>query len=126
MLMVWLSSSLQVEGGRQVPAEGDGSGIEVQARAREVRAVVRDGGLAGRRLVGVGVPRGTVVGAIGEGQLYEVTDPAIVTAYTEAHLEPSGIEIANPADYYEAAAVPSQEPAPAADLDRDLTPALDL
>ncbi len=64
--------------------------------------------------------------AIGEGQLYEVTDPAIVTAYTEAHLAPSGIEIANPADYYEAAAVPSQEPAPAADLDRDLTPALDL
>jgi hypothetical protein len=28
--------------------------------------------------------------------------------------------------YYEAAAVPSQEPAPTADLDRDLTPALDL
>jgi len=64
--------------------------------------------------------------AVGEGQLYEVTDPVIVTAYTEAHPEPSGIEIANPADYYEAAAVPSQEPAPAVDLDRDLTPALDL
>ena len=64
--------------------------------------------------------------AVGEGQLYEVTDPVLLTAYAEAHPEPSGVEIANPADYYEAAAAPSQEPAPAVDLDRDLTPALDL
>jgi len=64
--------------------------------------------------------------AVGEGQLYEITDPVVIAAYAEAHPEPSGIEIANPADYYEAASVPSQESAPAVDLDRDLTPALDL
>jgi len=64
--------------------------------------------------------------AVGEGQLYDVTDPVVLTAYAEAHPEPSGVEIANPADYYEAAAVPSQEPAPMVDLDRDLTPTLDL
>jgi len=64
--------------------------------------------------------------AVGEGQLYEVTDPVVIAAYVEAHPEPSGVEIANPADYYEAAATPSQEPALSADLDRDLTPALDL
>ncbi len=64
--------------------------------------------------------------AVGEGQLYEVTDPVLLTAYAEAHPEPSGVEIANPADYDEAAAVPSQELAPAVDLDRDLTPALDV
>ena len=64
--------------------------------------------------------------AVGEGQLYEITDPVVIAAYAEAHPEPAGSEIANPADYYEAAAVPSQEPAPTADLDRDLTPALDL
>ncbi len=46
--------------------------------------------------------------AVGEGQLYEVSDPVVVAAYTEGHPEPSGIEIANPAAYYEAAAVPSQ------------------
>ncbi len=63
--------------------------------------------------------------AVGEGQLYEITDPVVIAAYAEAHPEPAGSEIANPADYYEAA-VPSQEPAPTADLDRDLTPALDL
>ncbi len=64
--------------------------------------------------------------AVGEGQLYEVTDPVVIAAYEEAHPAPSGVEIANPADYYEAAAVPSQETTPAVDLDRDLTPALDL
>jgi len=64
--------------------------------------------------------------AVGEGQLYKVTDPVLLTAYAEAHPEPSGVEIANPADYYEAASAPSQELAPAVDLDRDLTPALDL
>ncbi len=64
--------------------------------------------------------------AVGEGQLYEVTDPVLLTAYAEAHPEPSGVEIANPADYYEAAAVPSHEQTPALDRDRDLTPALDL
>jgi hypothetical protein len=64
--------------------------------------------------------------AVGEGQLYEVTDPVVIAAYEEAHPEPSGVEIANPADYYEAASAPSHEQTPAADLDRDLTPALDL
>jgi len=47
--------------------------------------------------------------AVGEGQLYEVTDPVVIAAYEEAHpLAPSqgAIEIANPADYYEAAASP--------------------
>jgi hypothetical protein len=64
--------------------------------------------------------------AVGEGQLYEVTDPVVIAAYTEGRPEPSGVEIANPAAYDEAAAVPSHEPASAADRDRDLTPALDL
>ncbi len=63
---------------------------------------------------------------VGEGQLYEVSDPVLLTAYAEAHPAPSGVEIANPADYYEAASAPSHEQTPAADLDRDLTPALDL
>ena len=63
---------------------------------------------------------------VGEGQLYAVTDPVVLTAYAEAHPEPSGVEIANPADYDEAAATPSQEQTLAVDLDRDLTPALDL
>ena len=64
--------------------------------------------------------------AVGEGQLYEITDPVVIAAYAEAHPAPSGSEIANPADYYEAASAPSHEQTPAADLDRDLTPALDL
>ncbi len=84
--------------------------------------------------------------AVGEGQLYEVTDPVVIAAYEEAHPAQGAVEIANPAEYYEAAAVPSQEPvpdltpdltpdlapgaapdlAPGAALDRDLTPALDL
>ena len=64
--------------------------------------------------------------AVGDGQLYEVTDPVVIAAYAEAHPEPSSVEITNPADYYEATAAPSQELAPAVDLDRDLTPTLDL
>ncbi len=68
--------------------------------------------------------------AVGEGQLYEVTDPVVIAAYEEAHPAQGAVEIANPAEYYEAAAVPSQEPVPdltpGAALDRDLTPALDL
>jgi len=64
--------------------------------------------------------------AVGEGQLYEVTDPVVIAAYEEAHPAQGAVEIANPADYDEAAAVPSQELAPVVDLDRDLTPALDL
>jgi len=67
---------------------------------------------------------------VGEGQLYEVTDPVVIAAYEEAHPAQGAVEIANPAEYDEAAAVPSQEPvpdlAPGAALDRDLTPALDL
>ena len=64
--------------------------------------------------------------AIGEGQLYEVTDPVVIAAYEETHplAQSQSIEIANPADYYEAATAP--EPTPSMDLDRDLTPALDL
>ncbi len=50
--------------------------------------------------------------AVGEGQLYEVTDPVVLTAYEEAHPAQGAVEIANPADYYEAAAVPSPEIAP--------------
>ena len=64
--------------------------------------------------------------AVGDGQLYEITDPVVIAAYEEAHPTQGAVEIANPVDYYEAAAVPSQEPAPAVDLDRDLTPALDV
>ncbi len=48
--------------------------------------------------------------AVGEGQLYEVTDPVVIAAYEEAHPAQGAVEIANPAEYYEAAAVPSQEP----------------
>jgi len=66
----------------------------------------------------------------GDGQLYEVTDPVVIAAYVEAHPEPSGVEITNPAAYYEEALVPDPAPspdlAPGAALDRDLTPALDL
>ena len=64
--------------------------------------------------------------AVGEGQLYEVTDPVVIAAYEEAHPAQGAVEIANPADYDEAASAPSHEQTPAADLDRDLTPALDL
>jgi len=64
--------------------------------------------------------------AVGDGQLYEVTDPVVIAAYAEAHPEPSSVEITNPADYYEATAAPSHEQTPTLDLDRDLTPTLDL
>jgi len=64
--------------------------------------------------------------AVGDGQLYEVTDPVVIAAYEEAHPAQGAVEIANPADYDEAVAVPSHEPVPMVDLDRDLTPALDV
>jgi len=41
--------------------------------------------------------------AVGDGQLYEVTDPVVTTAYAEAQPEPHGVEIVNPADDYDAA-----------------------
>jgi len=41
--------------------------------------------------------------AVGEGQLYEVTDPVVRAAYEEAHLAQGTIEIINPADFYDAA-----------------------
>jgi len=41
--------------------------------------------------------------AVGEGHLYEVTDPVVTTAYAEAQPEPYGVEIVNIADYYDAA-----------------------
>ncbi len=67
---------------------------------------------------------------VGEGHLYEVTDPVVIAAYEEAHPAQGAVEIANPADYYEAATVPAPEQTPdltpGADRDRDLTPALDL
>ncbi len=64
----------------------------------------------------------------GDGHLYEVTDPVVIAAYAEAHPEPHGVDIVNPADYDEAAATPEPAPdlAPGAALDRDLTPALDV
>ncbi len=64
----------------------------------------------------------------GDGQLYEVTDPVVIAAYAEAHPEPHGVDIVNPADYDEAAATPEPAPdlAPGTALDRDLTPALDV
>ncbi len=66
--------------------------------------------------------------AVGEGQLYVVTDSVVLAAYEEAHplAQSQGVEIANPADYYEAASAPSHTQAPTLDLDRDLTPTLDL
>ncbi len=41
--------------------------------------------------------------AVGDGQLYEITDPVVLTAYEEAHPLQQGIEIINPADFYDAA-----------------------
>jgi len=41
--------------------------------------------------------------AVGDGQLYEVTDPVVRAAYEEAHLAQGTIEIINPADFYDAA-----------------------
>jgi len=46
--------------------------------------------------------------AVGEGQLYEVTDPVVIAAYAEAHPAQEAVEIANPADDYEAAAAPDR------------------
>ncbi len=41
---------------------------------------------------------------VGDGQLYEITDPVVLAAYAEAHpLQQGTIEIINPADYYDAA-----------------------
>ncbi len=40
--------------------------------------------------------------AVGEGQLYEVTDPVVLTAY-EAHPAQGAIEIITPADFYDTA-----------------------
>jgi len=68
--------------------------------------------------------------AVGDGQLYEITDPVVRAAYEEAHLAQGGIEIINPADFYDAAwaadAAGATDPGAALDRDRDLTPALDL
>ncbi len=44
--------------------------------------------------------------AVGDGQLYEVTDPVVTTAYAEAQPAPYGVEIVNIADYYEALVTP--------------------
>ncbi len=41
--------------------------------------------------------------AVGEGQLYEITDPVVLAAYEEAHLAHGTIEIITPADFYDAA-----------------------
>jgi len=42
--------------------------------------------------------------ALGEGQLYEITDPVVLAAYEEAHpLQQGTIEIITPADFYDAA-----------------------
>ncbi len=41
--------------------------------------------------------------AVGDGPLYEITDPVVRAAYEEAHLAQGSIEIINPADFYDAA-----------------------
>jgi len=41
--------------------------------------------------------------SVGEGQLYEITDPVVIAAYEEAHPAQGGIEIITPADFYDAA-----------------------
>jgi len=68
--------------------------------------------------------------AVGDGQLYEITDPVVIGAYEEAHPAQGAIEIITPADFYDAAwatdAAGATDPGAALDRDRDLTPALDL
>ncbi len=68
--------------------------------------------------------------AMGDGQLYEITDPVVIAAYEEAHPAQGGIEIITPADFYDTAwatdAAGATDPGAALDRDRDLTPALDL
>ena len=41
--------------------------------------------------------------AVGEGQLYEITDPVVLAAYEEAHPVQGAIEIITPADFYDTA-----------------------
>ncbi len=41
--------------------------------------------------------------AVGDGQLYEITDPVVNAAYEEAHPAQGAIEIITPADFYDAA-----------------------
>ncbi len=41
--------------------------------------------------------------AVGEGQLYEITDPVLISAYEEAHPAQGAIEIITPADFYDTA-----------------------
>ncbi len=41
--------------------------------------------------------------AVGDGQLYEITDPVVIAAYEEAHPAQGAIEIITPADFYDAA-----------------------
>ncbi len=41
--------------------------------------------------------------AVGDGQLYEVTDPVVIAAYEEAHPAQGAVEIVNPAAYDDAA-----------------------
>jgi len=68
--------------------------------------------------------------AVGDGQLYEITDPVVIAAYEEAHPAQGGIEIITPADFYDTAwatdAARATDPGAALDRDLDLTPALDL
>jgi len=68
--------------------------------------------------------------AVGDGQLYEISDPVVIAAYEEAHPVQGGIEIITPADFYDTAwatdAAGATDPGAALDRDRDLTPALDL
>jgi len=40
---------------------------------------------------------------VGDGQLYEITDPVVLAAYEEAHPAQGAIEIITPADFYDAA-----------------------
>ncbi len=68
--------------------------------------------------------------AVGDGQLYEITDPVVIAAYEEAHPAQGDIEIITPADFYDTAwatdAAGATGAGAALDRDLDLTPALDL
>jgi len=41
--------------------------------------------------------------AVGDGQLYEITDPVVIAAYEEAHPAQGAIAIITPADFYDTA-----------------------
>jgi len=62
--------------------------------------------------------------AVGEGQLYGVTDPVVIVAYEEAHPAHGAVEIVNPAAYDDVAWVPVAAHATDAPSPTTLDPAL--